>query len=73
MPLPCSRHWRNAETITTPVSTATPERVRNPTPAEIDNGISRSYRAAIPPVNASGTPLNTSDAFADPKVIIRRP
>jgi hypothetical protein len=53
------------------VSTATPDKVMNPTPAEMDSGMSRSHSAAMPPVSASGTPLKTSSAsFADPNVII---
>ena len=60
--------------MTTPVSTATPERVMKPIPAEMDNGISRNQSAAMPPVSASGTPLNTSAAsLAEPKVSSNRP
>ncbi|MNT75008.1 hypothetical protein D3C72_2138670 [compost metagenome] len=32
----------------------------NPTPAEIDSGMSRSHSAMTPPVNANGIPVNTS-------------
>jgi hypothetical protein len=61
-------------TITRPVSTATPESVMKPMPAEIDSGMPRSHSAATPPVSASGTPLKTSAAsFAEPKVMNSRP
>ena len=40
---------------TTPLSTATPKRAMNPTPAEIENGIPRSASATMPPVAARGT------------------
>ena len=33
-----------------------------PTPAEIDKGMPRNASASTPPVNASGTPLNTISA-----------
>lgn len=46
--------------ITRPLSTATPDKAIKPTPAEIDNGISRSHSAMIPPVSAKGMPVNTS-------------
>ncbi|MOA42478.1 hypothetical protein D3C78_1645300 [compost metagenome] len=42
------------------MSTATPDRAMNPTPAEIDSGISRSQSATTPPVRAKGIPVNTS-------------
>ncbi len=45
--------------ITTPLSTATPERAMNPTPADIDSGMPRIRSAATPPVSASGTPEKT--------------
>ena len=52
--------------MTTPLSTATPESAMNPTPAEIDNGMPRSSNAATPPVSASGTPEKTIAAsFAE--------
>ena len=44
-------------TITTAVSTATPDNVMNPTPAEMESGMSRTQIATTPPVSASGTPL----------------
>ena len=68
--LPPVRNDRIKLTITRPFSTATPESAMNPTPADMDKGMSRSHRAATPPVKASGTPLNTSTAsFADPKAV----
>ena len=48
--------------ITRPLRTATPESAIKPMPALIDSGMSRSTSAAMPPVRASGTPLNTSAA-----------
>jgi hypothetical protein len=45
--------------ITTPLSTATPDRAMKPTPAEIDSGRSAQQQRRTPPVNASGTPENT--------------
>jgi len=52
------KRWMTAM-MTSPLSTATPDRAMNPMPALIDSGMSRRTRAAIPPVSASGTPLNT--------------
>mgnify|MGYP006894100693 CR=1 FL=1 len=49
-------------TITTPFSTATPDRAMKPTPAEIDSGMPRAASASTPPVSASGTPLKTTSA-----------
>ncbi len=43
--------------MTRPVSTATPESVMKPIPAEIESGKSRSHGARTPLVSASGTPL----------------
>ena len=43
-------------------STATPDRAMKPTPAEIENGMSRSHRAKMPPTQANGTPVNTRRA-----------
>ena len=43
-------------------STATPDMAMNPTPAEIENGISRSHRAKTPPTQANGTPVKTRRA-----------
>jgi hypothetical protein len=61
-------------TITSPVSTATPESVMKPMPAEIDSGMPRTHNARTPPVSASGTPLNTIAAsFAEPKVMKSSP
>ena len=37
--------------------------LRNPTAAEIENGMSRSQRATMPPVNPSGTAVKTSSAY----------
>lgn len=42
IPIPCARKSRMHDTITRPVSTATPERVMKLIPAEMDSGISRS-------------------------------
>ncbi len=53
------------DTITMPFSTATPDSAMKPTPAEIDNGMSRSHSASTPPVSASGTPLNISSESFD--------
>ena len=39
--IPCSRRPRMYETITKPLSTATPDNAMKPTPAEIERGISR--------------------------------
>ncbi len=39
-----------------------PERAMNPTPAEIENGISRTIRARTPPIAARGTPVKMSAA-----------
>lgn len=50
--------------MTSPLSTATPDSAIKPTPALMDNGIPRRSSAATPPVNASGTPENTSAASA---------
>src|SRR3546814_1739295 len=47
------------DSMTTPLSTATPDSAMNPTPAEIDSGIPRNASAATPPVSASGTPGKT--------------
>ena len=60
---PSSRSWLMNVTITSPFSTATPERAMKPTAAEIENGMPRSHRATMPPVSASGTPVNTSSAY----------
>ena len=46
--------------ITSPLSTATPDKAIKPTPAEIDSGISRSHSATTPPVRAKGIPVNTN-------------
>ena len=71
---PCAHSLRMNAIITTPLSTATPESAMNPTPAEIDKGRSRSHSASTPPVNAKGTPLNTTTASrADPNTMNSRP
>ncbi len=57
--LPSSIRPRMKLTMTTPFSTATPDRAMKPTPAEIDNGSPRSASAATPPVSARGTPEKT--------------
>ena len=60
--------------MTTPLSTATPDRAMKPTPAEMDSGIPRNASASTPPVNASGTPLNTITAsLAEPKAMNSSP
>jgi hypothetical protein len=46
------------DTSTNPFNTATPDNAMKPTPAEIENGISRTHRASTPPTAASGTPVN---------------
>ena len=43
-------------------STATPDRAMKPTAAEIENGMSRSHRAKMPPTQANGTPVKTRSA-----------
>ncbi len=43
-------------------STATPDMAINPTPAEIENGMSRSHKATMPPTQANGMPVNTRSA-----------
>ena len=48
--------------MTTPLSTAIPDRAMKPTPAEIEKGMPRSMSAATPPVRANGTPENTTSA-----------
>jgi len=58
--MPCSRKVRICDSITSPFSTATPDRAMKPTPADIDIGSPRSHSAATPPVSASGTPVKTS-------------
>ncbi|MPM79153.1 hypothetical protein SDC9_126186 [bioreactor metagenome] len=68
--LPSSRNLLMKEIITMPLSTATPDNAMNPTPAEMDKGMSRNHSAATPPVKASGTPEKTSNAsLAVPKVM----
>ena len=42
--------------MTKPFSTATPDRAMNPTPAEMDSGMSRNHSATTPPLSAKGTP-----------------
>ena len=60
---PSRRNWLMNETMTSPLSTATPERAMNPTAAEIEKGRSRTQRATIPPVSPSGTQVKTSSAY----------
>ena len=38
-----------------------PDKAINPTPAEIDKGMSRNQRASMPPLRAKGTPVNISN------------
>ncbi len=59
---PCLRNCRMYETSSMSSSTATPERATNPTAAEMENGMSRSHRAKMPPTQANGTPVNTRKA-----------
>jgi hypothetical protein len=59
---PSRRSWLMQLTITSPFSTATPERAMKPTRAVIENGMSRSHNARMPPVRPSGTPLKTRSA-----------
>lgn len=61
--VPSSLNLLMKEIITTPFSTATPERAMNPMAAETDNGIPRTHKEKNPPVNASGTPVKTRIAF----------
>ena len=56
----CSRSSLIKLSITRPFNTATPDSAMNPTPADIDSGISRSQSATKPPDNANGTPLKTN-------------
>jgi hypothetical protein len=44
-------------TITTPFKTAMPKSAMNPTPAEIENGISRNASASMPPTTTNGIPV----------------
>ncbi len=46
--------------ITSPLSTATPDSAMKPTAAEIDSGMPRSASATTPPLSANGMPENTS-------------
>ena len=43
-------------------STATPDMAMKPIPAEMENGMSRSQRAKMPPTQAKGMPVNTRTA-----------
>lgn len=71
---PASHSWRMKLTMTRPFRTATPERAMKPTPAEIDNGMSRSHRASTPPVRARGMPEKMIAASrADPSAKNSRP
>ena len=60
--MPARTSWLIRLMSTNPFSTATPDRAMNPTAADTENGIPRSHRASTPPVRASGTPVNTSNA-----------
>ena len=60
--VPSSTSARMWFSSTKPFRTATPESAMNPTAAETEKGISRSHRAATPPVRAIGTALNTISA-----------
>ncbi len=45
-----------------------------PTAAEIENGMSRTIKANIPPVNASGTPVNIiNESFNEPNASNSKP
>ena len=59
---PASANLRICVSMTSPLSTATPESAMKPTAAEIEKGIPRNHNAAIPPVSARGTALKTSRA-----------
>ena len=61
--MPSCRSWLTNVTMTTPFSTATPDRAMKPIAAEIENGMSRNHRPTMPPDSPSGTPLNTSSAY----------
>ena len=55
------------EIITTPFNTATPERAMKPTAADMDSGMPLIHSETMPPVHASGTPVNTISAcWVDP-------
>ncbi len=60
---PSRRNWLMNETITSPLSTATPDKAMKPTAAEIEKGMSRSQSETMPPVRPSGTHVNTSSAY----------
>src|SRR3546814_10204141 len=57
--LPSSRSEPIKDSITKPLSTATPQSAMNPTAADIDKGIPRAQSASTPPVNANGIPAKT--------------
>ena len=45
------------------MSTATPKRAMNPTPAEILKGSPRTHKAAIPPISDNGTVVKTTSEY----------
>ncbi len=49
---PSANSLRMYDTSTSPLSTAMPNKATKPTPAEIENGISRTARATTPPTTA---------------------
>jgi len=53
--VPSCINCRMKLSITSPLRTATPDRAMNPTAAETEKVMSRSHKAAMPPVSASGT------------------
>ncbi len=52
--MPCSSSPRKYDTNTMSPSTDTPDMATNPTPADTLNGMSRRWRAAMPPTAARG-------------------
>ena len=54
---PCVFSPLNADNNTMPLSTATPNRAMKPTPAEMEKGMPRMRRAAMPPIEARGMAL----------------
>ncbi len=69
-----SHNLRIKVSRTKPFNTAIPDSAINPTPAEIDSGMSRIHRAKIPPVNAKGTPVKiTIPSLTVPNTINSNP
>jgi len=62
------------DSMTIPLSTATPDNAMKPTAVDMDKGRPRSVSAAIPPVSTSGTPVNTIAAsLAELNVMNNKP